>query len=125
MNMNKKAAFIALLVVVFISVIGTSVYFLKEGPMKEPTLARFDTDTTMSGKVFDISYSALVIFIERDERNEEGVFDIALDDDTRLISVDGSQISLREIRPGMHIRATGKLASKDGLLAREVRVLSY
>ena len=75
---------------------------------------------TITGIVQDVMLSARVIALQEPV---EGFQDVALLPSTRLISSEGKGISLREIKPGMRIQATGHPGSSGALLAEKVQVL--
>jgi len=71
------------------------------------------------GTVKDVSLSAKVIMLTEPV---EGFSVIALTEESRLVSVDGSEITLHEIHPGMTIQATGQPGQSGALLATLVIV---
>ena len=75
---------------------------------------------TITGIVQDVMLSARVIALQEPV---EGFQNVALLPSTRLISSEGKEISLREIKPGMRIQAIGHPGSSRALLAEKVQVL--
>lgn len=54
----------------------------------------------------------------------QGFSDLALTQDTKLVSAEGLDITLREVRPAMVIQATGRPGAHGTLLPDEVRILA-
>jgi hypothetical protein len=86
--------------------------------MAIPTDAR--PDVTIVGTVRDVSLSAQVITLTEPV---DGFTAVALILESRLLSADGIEIALRDIRPGMRIQASGLPGESQALLASEVHVL--
>jgi hypothetical protein len=75
---------------------------------------------TIMGTVMDVSLSARIIMLKNPV---EGFGVIALTEESELISTDGDEITLRDIRSGMTIQASGQPGESDALLASQVLVL--
>jgi hypothetical protein len=73
----------------------------------------------LMGTVMDVSMSARII---RLERAVQGFQVIALTEDTELVSSGGDPVTLRDIRPGMTVQATGRPGDSKALIAEEVLV---
>jgi hypothetical protein len=126
--MRNKTKLITILALIIISVIGLSAYlFQGTGKQQEeltPVLPE-TSEVVVIGRVLDTSPSLQGIHIIRDSDEEREIFTVVLTDETQLISASGSQINLNDLQPGMRIRAIGKPGfKKDGMLAREVRILA-
>lgn len=74
---------------------------------------------TITGVVMDISPSVRIITLEEPV---EGFREIALTEESTLLSVDGREILLREIPPGATIKAVGQPGTSDALIADHVLV---
>lgn len=75
----------------------------------------------ISGKVTDISLSARIITLCNEP---DKVFsDIALTEESKLVSTDGSEINLHDIELGRIIKASGQLGESNALLANQVILL--
>lgn len=72
------------------------------------------------GLVLRVSASAMVIDIEPEEGNINA---IALLDGTRIERLDGSAARLKDIRPGSHIRAIGRMGASNSLLPSVIIIL--
>jgi hypothetical protein len=68
----------------------------------------------------DVSLSARIIVLEKPV---EGFGVIAITEGSDLVSADGSEITLRDIRPGATIQASGHPGESDALIAYQVLVL--
>jgi len=75
---------------------------------------------TIRGVVADVSPSARVIWLQEPV---QGFAAIALTAEATLTAADGSELLLRDLRPGMTVQASGEAGESDALLAREVIVL--
>jgi hypothetical protein len=78
------------------------------------------SEITIEGTVLDVSPSARVITLTEPV---EGFSVLALTAAGKVISTDGQEIMLRELRAGMKIRASGQPGEMDALLASQVVVL--
>ena len=76
---------------------------------------------SITGTVMDVALSARVIMLAEPA---EGFSAVALTEATRLVGADGSEITLRDIQPGMTIQATGRPGTSDALIASRVAVLA-
>lgn len=76
---------------------------------------------TITGTVMDVSLSARVIFLKEPV---DGYDSIALTEGSKLISENGSEISLQDIQPGFTIQAFGQPGGSNALLASKVIVLN-
>lgn len=126
--MNKKTILIVLLVFILISVIGFSTFLSRENvkyDKKSSPISPEAPEITISGRVLGTSFSLRAIHILKDDDLKEEVFTIALNDETQMISANGSKISLQDIQPEMHIKAVGKPAGEYGILAKQIQVLPY
>ena len=90
-----------------------------------PSIAVAPTETsesglTITGTVMDVSLSARVIFLKEPV---DGFDSIALIEGSKLISENGSGISLQDIQPGFTIQAFGQLGGSNALLASKVIIL--
>jgi hypothetical protein len=72
------------------------------------------------GTVMDVSLSARIIMLREPV---EGFSVIALTEESELVSAEGDEITLRAIRPGMRIQASGQPGESNALLASKVRLL--
>ncbi|MGD1995111.1 MAG: hypothetical protein PVI59_18110, partial [Anaerolineae bacterium] len=77
------------------------------------------TGTTITGVVMDVSTSARIITLEEPV---ESFGLIALTEESTVVSADGSEILLRDIRPGATIKAVGQPGTSDALIADHVLV---
>ena len=85
-----------------------------------PTSSQERTTVTVSGTVQDVMLSAQVITLQTPA---EGFRSIVLTRDTRLLSAEGTAVSLSVLRPGTTIRATGRPGTSGALIADEIRIL--
>jgi hypothetical protein len=75
----------------------------------------------ITGTVGSIMLSAQVIVLQAPA---QGFTDVALTQETKLVSAEGSEItSLRDLQVGTEIRAIGQPGASGALIAGEVRVL--
>lgn len=72
------------------------------------------------GTVMDVSLSARIITLREPA---DGFSVISLTEESELFSVEGGEITLRDIRPGTSIQALGQPGESNALLASEVRLL--
>ncbi len=79
-----------------------------------------ESGITIVGTVMDVSLSARIIMLREPV---EGFDVIALTEESELVSTDGDEITLRDIRPGMRIEASGQPGKSNALLASQVLVL--
>jgi len=79
-----------------------------------------EASITLIGTVQDVMRSARIIMLQEPI---EGFLYVALTQDTRLISIEGQNIVLQDIKAGMRIRVTGRPGSPGTLLAEEVQLL--
>ena len=79
-----------------------------------------ESGITIIGTVMDISLSARIIALKEPVN---GFNVVAITEESMLTSTDGSQITLRDIQPGMIVQVTGQPGASGALLASEVRVL--
>ena len=79
-----------------------------------------ESGITIMGTVMDTSLSARIVMLKEPV---EGFSVIALTEESELTSTDGSEIALRDIRPGMTIQASGRPGESNALLASQVLVL--
>lgn len=78
-------------------------------------------------QIYDVSLSARVMHARpvtcgRPTHASKSLVVIAVDRDTRILSPDGRQVHLRQLRPGMHVRVRGEQTSPGSILAAEVRL---
>ena len=90
-----------------------------------PVITTAPTETsepgpTITGTVMDVSLSARVIFLKEPV---DGYASIALEEGSKLISENGSEISLQDVQPGFTIQAIGQPGGSNALLASKVVVL--
>lgn len=88
-------------------------------PTPVPPTPTAPASITIVGTVMDVSLSARIITLAEPV---EGFSIVALTEKCRLVSADGSEITLHEIRPGMTIQATGQPGESGALLASQVVV---
>jgi hypothetical protein len=79
-----------------------------------------ESGITIMGTVMDTSLSARIVMLKEPV---EGLGVVALTDESELTSADGSEITLRDMRPGMTIQASGRPGESNALLASQVLVL--
>ena len=90
-----------------------------------PAITVISTETsgpgpTITARVIDVSLSARVIFLKEPV---DGFDTIALAEGSKLITENGSEISLQDIQPGFTIQAFGQPGGSNALLASKVIVL--
>jgi hypothetical protein len=78
-----------------------------------------ESGITIMGTVMDVSLSARIIMLREPV---EGFSVIALTEESKLVSTDGDEITLRDIKPGMTIQASGQPGESNALLASQVLV---
>ena len=83
-------------------------------------VAWIEPGVTITGAVMDASLSARIILLEEPV---EGYSTIALTEESKLVSADGSEITLRDIQPGVAIQASGQPGESNALIASQVLVL--
>jgi hypothetical protein len=91
-----------------------------------PAITTVPTETSepsviITARVMDVSLSARVIFLKEPA---DGYASIALAEDSKLISENGSELSLQDIQPGFTIQAFGQPGGSNALLASKVIVLN-
>lgn len=74
---------------------------------------------TLMGTVMEVSMSARIILLER---AAQGFRLIALSEQCKLATTGGEAITLRDIRPGMTVQASGRPGESEALIAEEVLV---
>jgi hypothetical protein len=82
--------------------------------------AETQPDVTILGTVLDVSLSARVIALTE---LIQGFAAITLTGESKLFSPSQTEITLRDIRPGMRIQASGRAGGSQALLASEVHLL--
>lgn len=75
---------------------------------------------TITGTVMDVSLSARIITLAE---AVEGFDVVALTEESKLVSASGDEATLRDIRPGMRIEASGQPGESGALLAEQVLVV--
>lgn len=88
-------------------------------PMPVPPTSPVEPGITIVGTVMDVSLSARVIMLTEPV---EGFGVVALTEESKLVSADGGEMALHEIRPGMRIQASGQPGESGALLANLVLV---
>jgi len=78
------------------------------------------TSVTITGTVQDVMLSARIILLQEPV---QGFSTLALTQDTKLVSAEGLDITLQEVRAGMRVQATGRPGTPGTLLPEEVRIL--
>jgi len=78
-----------------------------------------ESGITIVGMVMDVSFSARLIMLKDPV---EGIRVLALIENCKLTSSNGEEIELRDIQPGMTVRASGQLGEPDSLLTSFVLV---
>ncbi len=79
-----------------------------------------ESGITIMGTVMDVSLSARIIMLQEPV---EGFSVVALTEESELVSTDGDEITLRDIRPGMTIQTSGQPGESNALLASQVLLL--
>ena len=93
--------------------------------LSTPAITVVPTETaepgpTITARVKDVSLSAHVIFLQEPV---DGFDSIALNESSKLISENGSELSLQDIQPGFTILVFGQPGRSNALLASKVIVL--
>lgn len=78
------------------------------------------TSVTITGTVQDVMLSARIILLQEPV---QGFSTLALTQDTKLVSAEGLDITLQEVRAGIRVQATGRPGTRGTLLPEEVRIL--
>jgi hypothetical protein len=95
-------------------------------PTSRPPSAQTPTDSneagiiSITGTVQDVMLSARVILLREPI---QGFSYLALYQDTKLVSAEGMNITLLQVRPGMRIKASGRPGTKGRLLTVELSIL--
>jgi hypothetical protein len=79
------------------------------------------SDITIVGTVNDVSPSARIINLTEPV---DGFFVIALTEESRVVSMNGDEIMLRDLQAGTRIQASGQLGASGVLIAGQVLVLA-
>ena len=95
----------------------------KSPPEPSPTIGNEaeGPDVTITGTVMDVSLSARVIMLAEPV---EGFDVVALTEESELVFAGGGKATLRDIRPGMRIQASGQAGEGSTLLAKEVLIFA-
>lgn len=88
-------------------------------PSPSPTVEQLPASTVITGSVMDVALSAKVIFL-----SPPTPWEIAITDQTELLSEGGEKIALRDIWPGAQIRATGEVKGVWTMIASQVVLLT-
>jgi len=92
-------------------------------PEPSPTIGNEaeEPDITITGTVMDVSLSARIIMLAEPA---EGFDVVALTEESELVFAGGGKATLRDIRPGMRIQASGQAGEGSALLAKEVLIFA-
>jgi len=90
-------------------------------PPAPPTPEITPASVSIVATVMDTSLSARIIILKEPV---DGFSVIALTEDTKLSSEDGSPVELKDFQHGVQIRAIGKPGSSGTLLAEQIILLS-
>jgi hypothetical protein len=101
----------------------TSTVVLSQPSVPTETVKPESTPTRISiiATVMDTSLSARIIMLEEPV---DGFSVVALTEDTKLSSLDGSPVELKDFHRGVQIRAIGRPGSSGALLAEQIILLS-
>jgi len=101
----------------------TSTVVLSQPSVPTETVKPESTPTRISiiATVMDTSLSARIIMLEEPV---DGFSVVALTEDTKLSSLDGSPVELKDFQRGVQIRAIGRPGSSGALLAEQIILLS-
>jgi hypothetical protein len=91
------------------------------GPSTQPIPNKgVESSITLIGTVMDASPSARIVMLKEPV---EGYRVIALTEESELTFLDGVDVALRDVQPGMTIQASGQPGESNALLASQVLVL--
>jgi hypothetical protein len=101
-----------------LAIASTSVSPATEGCWPSPCVTA--TSVAITGTVMDVSLSARAITLAE---GVDGFEVVALTKQTKLVSPDGGEATLQDVRPGMRIQASGEAGESGALLADVVLIL--
>lgn len=116
-KMYKGIIFVTL----FISLVGCMAGgSFSSTPSPAPTVTEEVGTVLITGTVGSVVLSARVIELQSPV---QGFTHIALTQETKLLSVEGGEINLRDLQVGTRIQVLGQPGASGALIAEEVRVL--